>query len=95
MAPIGFRLFAPVIKSKHNREGLCRYKFVIFVEAVSCRDHPGASDLIGIKIWGSTDKTYQGATALGVDVVLTLVLVPDQSCYPGVGILLCKCLYLN
>ena len=88
MAPIGFRLFAPVIKSKHNREGLCRYKFVIFVEAVGRRDYPGASNLIEIKIWRSTDKTYQGATALGADVILALVLVPDQSCYPGVGILL-------
>ena len=39
---------------------------------------------------GSTDKTYQGAAALGVDVILALVLVPDQSCYPGVGILLKK-----
>ena len=94
-APIGLQLFAPVVKSKHNREGLRRYKFVIFVETVGCRDHPGASYLIKMKILGSTLKTHQGATALGVDVILTLVLVSDQSCYPGVSVLLLKCLYLN
>ena len=89
-APVGLKLFAPVVKSKKNREGLCSYKFAIFVEAVGCRDHPGASNLIEMKIWKSTVKTYQGAAALGVDVILALVLVSDQSCYPGVGILLKK-----
>merc|ERR1719458_2086541 len=63
------------MKSKHNREGPCSHQFVICVKAVGCRDYPGASN--------------QGATALGADVILALVLVPDQSCYPGVGILLC------
>ena len=90
MAPFGLRLFAPVVKSKQNREGLCSHKFTFLVETVGCRHHPGASNLIEIKIWGSTDETYQGAAALGVDVILALVLVPDQSCYPGVGIFLLK-----
>ena len=89
-APFWLWLFAPVMKSKHNGEGLCSYKIVIFVEAVGCSDHPRASNLIENQIWGTTVKTYQGATALGVDVVLTFVLVPDQSCYPGVGIFLLK-----
>ena len=82
--------FAPIVESKKDRESFRTNLFTIFVEAVGCRDHPGASNLIEMKIWGSTDKTYQGATALGVDVILALVLVPDQSCYPGVGILLKK-----
>ena len=76
------------MKSKHDGEGLCSHTFAILVETVGCRHHPGASNLIEINIWGSADKTYQGAAALGVDVILALVLVTDQSCYPGVGILL-------
>ena len=90
MEPFRLQRFAPVVKSKQNRERLCSHQFPFFVETVGCRHHPGASDLIEIKIWRSTVKTYQGAAALGVDVILALVLVPDQSCYPGVGILLKK-----
>ena len=33
-------------------------------------------------------KAHQSGAALGVDLILPLVLVFDQSCYPGVGILL-------
>ena len=58
-APVGLWLFAPVVKSKQNREGLCSNTFAIFVEAVGCRDHPGASNLIenknlGVKLWKLT-----------------------------------------
>ena len=87
MAPFRLRLFPPVVKSKHNGEGLCSHQFTIFVEAVGCRDHPGASNLIDENL-GVDYKTYQGGTAHSVDVILALILVPNQSCNPGVGILL-------
>ena len=88
--PLHLCFFAPIVESKKDRESFRSNLFTIFVEAVGCRDHPGASNLIEMKIWKSTVKTYQGAAALGVDVILALVLVSDQSCYPGVGILLKK-----
>ena len=33
-------------------------------------------------------KAHQGGAALGVDLIFYLVLVPEQSCYPRVGVLL-------
>ena len=55
-APIGLQLFAPVVKSKQNREGLCSHKFTFLVETVGCRHHPGASNLIENEIWGQLIK---------------------------------------
>ena len=88
--PLHLCFFAPIVESKKDRESFSTNLFTIFVEAVGCRDHPGASNLIENEIWRSTVKTYQGAAALSVDVILALVLVPNQSCHPGVGILLLK-----
>ena len=80
------------MKSKKDRESFRSNLFSIFEEAVGCCQHPGASDLqelkkgleINDKIW----KAHQGGAALGVDLIFYLVLVPEQRCYPGVGVLL-------
>ena len=88
MAPFGLRFFAPVMKSKKDWEGLCIHKFAIFVETVGCCDHPGAPDLCENENQEVNCETYQGATARCADVILAIVLVSDQSDYPGKGILL-------
>ena len=59
MAPFRLRLFPPVVKSKHNGERVCSHQFTIFVEAVGCRDHPGASNLMENKFLESTLTTRQ------------------------------------
>ena len=41
--------FAPIVESKKDRESCRSNLFTIFVEAVGCRDHPGASDLQELK----------------------------------------------
>ena len=79
------------MKSQQNGECVCSHQFAAVVEeAVGCRDHPRASNLLEVNVWGDNWESYQGGAALGVDVILALILIPDQSCYPGEGIFLCK-----
>ena len=86
--PLHLCFFAPIVESKKDGESFRSNLFTIFVEAVGCRDHPGASDLQEFKQRSLDLKAHQSGAALGVDLIPPLVLVFDQSCYPRVGILL-------